>query len=1079
MWLLDRLQPGTAIYNLGYVLRLSGPLDSAALDAALTALVAHHAPLRTRIVAEDGASEPMQIVAAPASLGLVVEWLADKADAAHIPIAARAAAVEEARLPFDLATGPLLRARLLQLHEKEHWLLLTMHHAVFDGWSASLLWRQLAAVYSACRRRRRPPLPPQPIQYADYAARQREQSKDAEMARQIAYWRDALHELPVLALPSDRPRPAQPSGRGNCLHFAFDPALVRALRDLAHGEGTTLFTVLLAAFQVLLHRYSGQHDIAVGLAVAGRTRSELRNLVGFFVNTLVLRGNLSGEPSFRTYLGQVHAQARAAYAHQDVPFERLVEELAPQREPGRNPFFDVLVNLQRLPSSWSGIRMGELEVAAEKQDTGTAKFDLNLRVGEDPESVQVQLEYAIDLFEPSTIDRMLLHWRVLIEAIVADPKRSIGKLPLFDATERRAVLQRSRGPAHEAAPRTLVELFTATAARVPCAAAAVCGGGTLSYAVLDARANRLAHLLRLSGVGPETPVVVALDRSLDLAIAVLGVLKAGGAYVPLDPRHPGRRLAQSVDGSAPPVIARGSTIAGRAASPAITVDLDRDQARLDALPATPPPPHAAPTRLACILHTSGSTGEPKGVMIEHRSVVAHLAAMGDVLGGGPDHVLQSAPIGFDQSLWQMFWAWQSGGSVVFPEDGADSSPESLVAEIRRHRITLLRTVPSLLGALAYGPGLDACPSLRTIVSAGEVLPPTLAEALRAQSTATLYNAYGPTETTFVTTIERYAADDRERAILPGTPLAGTSMYVTDAAGEVVPDNVVGEIRIGGAGLARGYWQHPELTEAAFVDGSAVGESRVYRTGDHGRRLPDGRIEFLGRHDLQVKIRGVRVELGEIEAATLAHPAVAACAVLYERDPCGREHVNACIQPRRGASVTREELQVHLRERLPRACLPTAYTLYEALPLTAHGKIDRRRLAAAAKVAPAGVADATSNDVPRGNDALARVAALWMKILGSGTPQDDDDFFAMGGHSLAAMQLLSRVRGEFGVKLSLRDFFARPTLSGIAAALVANGVADDTSFVVQAAPATKAFTQGPQSAAGARAAPAQPLGKAYP
>jgi amino acid adenylation domain-containing protein len=1029
LWMLDRLLPDKAAYNETSVHRLKGALDVAALARALTEIVRRHHALRTSFAVADG--ELRQVVAPPSPLALDVEDLAGTPGAAS-EARARGIAESEVAVPFDLDRGPLIRARLLRLAPDEHWLLLTKHHIVFDGWSGMILVRELSLLYDAYACGEASPLAELPVQYADYAAWQRERLDDEALARLLAYWKPALAELPALELPTDRPRPHIASHRGGRIAFKIDEGLTRALKELCRRERVTLFMTLLAAFQVLLHRYSGQEDIAVGVPVAGRSRHELEQLIGFFVNTVVLRGDLRGQPTFDTYLARVRRTALDAYAHDDLPFEKLVEALAPSRDLSRNPLYQVSFRLGNLPPATlqlAGLAVQQIDDVGRE----SAKFDLSLGAFDMGGALSMYADYATDLFDAATVERLAAHYRALLQAIVADPARPIAQLPLVSAAERRQVLVEWNDtafalPADASAPR----MFAAQVAASPAAAAVVCAEQQLTYAGLDARANQLAHRLRELGVGPDVPVAVAMERSIDLVVALLGIMKAGGAYVPLDPDHPRERLAAVMAAVDAPVVLTGRGL--RELLPAHagqTVCLDADWPAIAAQPETDPACAAGGASLAYVIHTSGSTGQPKGVMIEQRSLANHIAWMKQRFSpGAGDCVLQTAAISFDQSIWQILFPLVAGARVALPEPGRPQTPDEIVAAIRRHTVTILRIVPTLLAAIVHGPGLRLCPSLRLVIVAGEVLEPDLADAFALQCRAELVNAFGPTEATFVSALHTVRSAPRRARIPVGRPIGNTRAYVLDRHDEPVPVGVQGELCIAGDCVGRGYWRRPDLTARSFVPDpfGADPQARMYRTGDLVRWRADGNLDFLGRLDQQVKIRGVRVELAEIETTLATHPRIQRCVVNCWRDAAGEDRLVAHFVARDGTSVPGAELRDFLRARLPQAMIPANFVGLPALPLTSSGKVDRNALPPPDGGDPA--AAATPRVAPRNGDEQV-IAAIWAELLGLDEVGVHQDFFDLGGHSLLAMQVLSRVQQVLGVTVSVREFFEAPEIASLA------------------------------------------------
>ena len=1015
LWVLCQVLSDDSVYNEANVIRMRGSLDVDALVEALNEIVRRHESLRTCFRVVDG--EPTQRIAAQIRLSL------DVVDLGAVPeeereSEARRRARDEIRMRFDLERGPLTRARLLRTASDEHWLVLTMHHLVRDGTSSVILARELSVLYDAYRTGRAPALPALPAQYADYASRQREWLLGKEAQDQLAYWKQALAELPTLELGTDRPRPAVPSCRGGRVVFDLDETLTRALKELRRQEGTTLFTTLLAALQVLLYRYSGQQDIAVGVPVAGRRQPEFRDVIGYFVNVLVLRGDLSGGPTFREYLAQVRRRTQEAYAHQDVPFAKVVEALASRRDPSRNPLFQVSLVKGTEPGERPDLRDLIVEDMA-ITGTETVKFDLDFSVAEEHGKVRVAIDYATDLFDHATIERMAKHWQVLLQGIVADPQRRIGDLPLLPEAERAQLLVQWNATAAEyAEQRCIHELFEEQAQRTPRATAIVCEGRELTYAELDARANRLAHQLRTSGVGPEVRVAIAMERSAELVVALLGILKAGGAYVPMDPSYPAARLAFMLKDTRAPVLVTHERL--REQLPAYagrTLYVDRDWKSIGRQPADHPGCTAKAGNLAYVIYTSGSTGEPKGVMVEHRSVVNYLSWLRRAFPlAATDRVLQKTPVTFDASIEEIFFPLTSGATLIVAGPLAHRSVAELVGIMKAQAITVLQVVPSLLHAMLEQSALRDCDALRLILCGAEVLSHDLVRRVREQSGAELVNLYGPTETTVSSTFWRCRPDgDPTPVSAPiGRPIANTRVIIADRAGQLLPAGVPGELCIGSAGVARGYWNRPERTAQCFVRDpfDSNPQARLYKTGDIARHRPDGVLEFLGRRDQQVKIRGYRIEPGEIEAVLKQHTAVREAVVLAREDRPGETRLVAYTVPAQAGSPPDSELRTFLLERLPDYMVPAAFVSLDALPLTPHGKIDRVSLAA---IKPELAAPAHERIAPR-NAVEVQLMRIWEQVLDVSRIGMRDNFFALGGDSLGAVRVIDRIEQLFGRQL---------------------------------------------------------------
>jgi amino acid adenylation domain-containing protein len=1030
LWFLNQFDGQSAFYNMPAAVRLTGSLDVAALQGTLAAIVQRHEVLRTRFEAVDGT--PVQVIDAQAGVALPLEDLSGQPPEAR-EAAAQRLAQQEAQAPFDLARGPLLRARLLRLADEEHVVLLTLHHIVSDGWSMGVLVREVAALYAAFVRGEASPLAALPVQYADYAHWQRAWLQGEVLASQLAYWKAKLEGAPaLLTLPTDRPRPAVQRYAGATLDFRVDAATTAGLHALARDGEATLFMVLASAFSVLLGRHAGQDDICVGTPIANRTRAEVEGLIGFFVNTLVLRTRLSGNPGFKELLAQVRETALGAYAHQDVPFEQLVEELKPPRDLGHAPLFQVMLVLQNAPAQ--ALQLPGLTLQAMQEQEHSAKFDLTLTVEERAGELRARLAYSTDLFEASTMARLAARFQRLLAGIVAEPASPVGALPLLEEGEREQVLRQGQGPAvsWDAAPRTLPALFEAQVARAPQAPAVVFEGATLSYGELDAAANRLAHYLRAQGVGAEVRVGLCLERSLEMVVALLGVLKAGGAYVPLDPAYPRERLAYMLEDAAPAVLLTQQSV--REVLPATeipTLCLDTQADALAGLPATALPDAIDaidPRHLAYVIYTSGSTGRPKGVGVSHAGIVNRLNWMqAEYELDASDRVLQKTPFSFDVSVWEFFWPLAQGATLVVARPGGHQDPLYLGGLIAAQAITTVHFVPPMLEVFLGVAGAAAqCASLRRVICSGQALSLELQKRFfAALPEVALHNLYGPTEASVDVTY--WACDESTSlTVVPiGRPIANTQLYILNGSLEPVPLGVAGELYLAGVGLARGYLGRPDLTAGSFV-ANPFGEpgARMYRTGDLVRSLPDGSVEYLGRLDDQVKIRGFRIELGEIEAALAQCTGVREAVVVARDSGAGERALVAYVVPAAGevpASVLREALQAVL----PAYMVPQHFVQLERLPLTPNGKLDRRALPA-----PDLTGDQAEYVAPR-TPTEQTVANIWAEVLKLERVGIHDNFFELGGHSLSVMQVTSKVRSTFQHNLPLRALFEAPTLIAFA------------------------------------------------
>jgi len=1032
LWFLHQLDPAGSAWHMQAGVRLCGALDVEALERSLGALVARHETLRTRFPAVDG--DPVQVIDAPRPLALHRVDLRG-VDAGKQDDAVRGAMEDEAARPFDLAAGPLLRVVLLRLGERDHALVVTLHHVIADGWSTGVLVREAAELYAAYTTGREPRLPPLAVQYADYAVWQRAWLAGGAADAQIDWWRGRLAGAPpVLELPTDRPRAAASTARGGTLPFVLSAETADALRALGRREGATLFMTLLAAWQLLLSRHGAGDDVPVGTPVAGRARVEVEGLIGFFVNTLVLRTDLSGDPAFRALLGRVRETALGAFAHQEIPFEALVEALAPERSAGRTPLFQVMFALQN--HAREAVRLGGIGAEPLEPAPIAAKFDLSLSLAEEAGALAGSLTFRAELFDAATAGRLLERWRILLEGVAADPDAALSRVPLLGAGERRRLLETWNDTAAALpGPLLLHRLFEAQAARTPGAPAVLGGAEAWTYAELDARANQLARHLRRRGVGPDARVGVCLERGVEPIAAILATWKAGGAYLPLDPAHPAGRLLGLLDDAGARVVVTAGAAAERLegfAGRVVRLDADAEaigRERVDA-----PAVEAWPESLAYVVYTSGSTGRPRGVMVEHRSVANLAAALDRAVyaprgAAAPPRVSVNGPVTFDTSVKQIVQLLRGAALCVVPE-AARRDAAALGALLRAHAVEVLDCTPAQLRHLLQDGLLDAAgPALTDLLVAGEAIDPALWRELAALEGRRAWNLYGPTECTVDAALGRVAG---ERPVLGG-PVANARLYVLGAAGEPVPAGVAGELYVGGAGVARGYAGRPGLTAGRFVPDPFAGTpgARLYRTGDRVRRTAAGALEYLGRTDFQVKVRGFRVEPGEVEAALETHPAVARAVVVARDDGgAGERRLVAYAVPRAEAGLPpASRLRAYLAERLPEYMVPAAVVALGALPLTANGKVDRRALPAP---------DAAADDpAAPASPAAEIVAGIFAQVLGIDRAGAHDDFFALGGHSLLATRLASRVRDALGVELPLRALFEAPTPAGVAAWVAAS------------------------------------------
>ncbi len=1021
LWFFEQLYPGSPVYHLSTVLPFDGPLDRKALEESLCDLLERHEALRTTFTALDGV--PVQLIAPGLRLELPLVDVSQPAEGCLER--ARAATAAASAAPFDLVHGPLLRASLLRLETDYHWLVLVLHHIVADGWSLEVLHRDLRALYAGRVKGEQPALPALPIQYADFACWQRRILQGERLDSLFAYWQKQLADAPAqLSLPADRPRPAQSSYRGGRCGVWLDAALTARLRTLGQTGGATLFMTLLAAFGVLLSRYSGQSDLVIGTPIANRTRSELEGLIGFFVNTLALRLDLSGDPSFTKLLERVRTVATEAYAHQDMPFEMLVARLAPARHLSQAPLFQVMFALQNVSSQDQQEETATAPVSRKPHESGTAKFDLLLSLVDDGRQVTGYFEYSADLFDAETINRMARHFEILLAGAAADPERCFPDLPILTEVEREQLLVEWNDTRAEYPRESCIhELFEEQVARYPDAVALVLKDRCLTYGELNARANQLAHRLRRSGVGPEVLVGVYLERSFDLITALLGILKAGGAYLALDPGSPPARLSAMLrDAKAAVLLTQRRFLPVLPAEAVQLICVDDEREEIEHEPVDNPVSGVVADNLAYVCYTSGSTGVPKGVAVVQRAVV-RLVKGTDYATFAPDDVfLQFAPIAFDASTFEIWGCLLNGGRLVIMPPIAPSL-EELGDVIVRHQISTLWLTTGLFHQMVD----DHCERLNTVrqlITGGDVLSPDHIRKMREQHPqCALIAGYGPTENTTFTSCYRVPPVERIHSPIPiGRPIANTEIYVLDDRLQPVPIGVPGELYIGGEGLARGYLHQPELTAERFIPHPFRAGARVYRTGDWVRYLPDANLEFLGRRDQQVKVRGFRVELGEVEAALRGYPGVREAVAAVREDAPGDKRLVAYVVADETPAAS--EWRPFLQARLPDYMVPSAVMALTALPLTANGKIDRSALPAPAIVRE------TEAAAPRTEDEQ-RLAAIFAEILRLDQIGIHDNFFEMGGHSLLATQAISRIRDVLHAALPLHVLFEAPTVAELA------------------------------------------------
>ncbi|PSB17677.1 non-ribosomal peptide synthetase [Phormidesmis priestleyi ULC007] len=1046
LWFLSQLQEGSVVYNIPSALQLTGVLNLAALKQALTEIVQRHEVLRTHFQLHDGSL--VQLISPTADFDLTL------VDLRSLPSAEQAQHVQDfafqsAQAPFDLATGSLVRVSLLQLAEHSHVLLVTLHHIVSDAWSTSIFIREVAALYAAFLQGQPSPLDPLPIQYADFAHWQRQSLSGDILTTQLAYWQHQLAGAPpLLELPSDRTRPAVQRFAGGTEQFQLDSPLSQQLVALSQSAGTTLFMTLLAAFATLLARSSHQDDIVIGSPIANRTRRELELLIGFFVNTLVLRLPLQSNPTFLELLQRVKQVAMEAYAHQDLPFEQLVEALQPERSLSHTPLFQVMF-------AWQNAPMGQLELPGltlELLDIAnvTAKFDLLLSMAETEAGLTGVWEYNSDLFDASTIRRLSGHFQTLLQAIVTHPEHPIATLPLLPPSERQQVVEQWNQTQVEYSQACIHHLFEMQVERTPDAVAAVFEQHQLTYRQLNQRANQLAHYLQSLGVGAEGLVGICLERSLEMLVAVLGVLKAGGAYVPLDPAYPAERLAVMLEDTPIAVLLTDSTLAVKLPSQSgSVVCVEQVWRELAQLSQANPTSGVQLDNLIYVIFTSGSTGRPKGVMNTHRGICNRLLWMQETYPlASHDRVLQKTPYSFDVSVWELFWPLLTGACLVLckPEGHKDSA--YLLQLIQEQQITTLHFVPSMLQAFLGVSGLNACHCLKRVFCSGESLPFQLQERFFAHLSCELHNLYGPTEAAIDVTFWQCQRDSVQPIVSLGYPISNIQLYILDHYLQSVPIGIPGELHIGGVGLARGYLNRPDLTAEKFIPHPFSPEpgSRLYKTGDLARYLSDGTIEFLGRMDHQVKLRGFRIELGEIEAVLRQDPQIREAVVILREDQPGDKRLVAYIVASTESIDTRE-VSRFLKEKLPDYMVPSAFVQLAALPLTANGKCDRRALPA-----PQASINSATRFVLPSTSTEKILAAIWAQALGLTEVGIYDNFFELGGDSIKAIQVVSRL-AQHNLRIKERHLFQFPTIAELVQQAVLHENQADQRIVLGIVPLT--------------------------
>ncbi|MCP4702406.1 MAG: amino acid adenylation domain-containing protein, partial [Gammaproteobacteria bacterium] len=1028
LWFLEEMEGETAAYNIPLALRCNGTLVPDVLQRSLREIVRRHENLRTVFLSADGG--PIQRIAAELNPPLPVTDLQDLSgdqQAAEV----RRLALQEAEHRFDLAEGPLLRTGLLHLNAEEHILFLTMHHIISDAWSLGVFMRELGALYEAYAADKPSPLPDLPIQYVDFAHWQRQWLSGGELEKQLDYWKKQLAGTPaLLELPTDRPRPPVQTFRGKVEYMQIDAELTGALNQLSQTAGGTLFMTLLAAFAVLLHRYTGQEDIPVGSPIASRTRRELEGLIGFFVNTLVLRADLSGDPTFLTLLEQMRQISLDAYTHQDVPFEHLVEALKPERSISYPPLFQVMFTLQNTPME--NLALENVSIILLPPAIVSAKFDINLWLEETAQGLDGTCEYNTDLFDASTIQRMLGNFHILLKGIVENPEQPVSRLPLLSKAERhQLLLEWNDTQVQYPLDKCIHQLIEEQAAKTPDAVAVVFKDEELTYAELNARTNQLAHYLTALGIRPDVLAGVYMERSLEMVVGLLGILKAGGAYVPVDPDYPKERVAFMLEDADMPVLLTQAFLKEDIpTTKARVLCLDADWEKIARESRENPDSGVTSKDLIYAIYTSGSTGKPKGAPNTHEALVNRILWMQDAYQLTPDdRILQKTPFSFDVSGWEFWWPLLTGCRLVMAIPGGHKDSAYLVKLIAEQKITTLHFVPSMLQMFLEEDGLKTCQDLKRVICSGEALPFDLQQRFFERMEAELHNLYGPTEAAIDVTCWQCSPDTPLQIVPIGKAIANTQLYILDKSLQPVPVGVPGELHLGGVGLARGYLNRPELTAEKFIPNpfSDAPEARLYKTGDLCRYLADGNIEYLRRIDFQIKIRGLRVELGEIETAIEQDEAVQQAVVIVREDQPGDKRLAAYIASKPQQLPTGTELRAVLKKKLPDYMVPAAFVMLDKIPLTPNGKVDRRALPMPESDRPE---LGTDYVVPQ-TETERRIAAVWSELILLEKVGVHDNFFELGGHSLLIVQVRKKLQEAFAQSLPVVELFQYPTIHALA------------------------------------------------
>jgi amino acid adenylation domain-containing protein len=1041
LWFINQLTPDAPTYNIPVVISLKGYVNLAVLQDSLNEIIRRHEVLRTSFTVVD--EQPVQVINPPVPLTLAVEDLRTLKTSDCTQVAQRLAS-EFAQQPFDLSDQLLLRAKIFQLDNKNYQLIVTLHHIIADGWSIGVFIKELAALYEAFSVGKPSPLSELPIQYTDFVNWQQKWLDSQRIQTLLTYWKQKLQgELPVLNLPTDRPRPPVQTFKGAQAKLVLSQTLKKELKNLSRQQGVTLFMTLLTAFKILLYRYTGQTDILVGSPIANRNRAEIESLIGFFVNVLVLRTDFSGDLSFQDLLARVKSTALGAYVHQDLPFEKLVEELQPSRDLSYNPLFQAMFVLQNVPKP--NLSSSDVSITYEEGYNGTSKFDLTLFMEDSEQGLAATCEYNTDLFNVDTITRMLGHFQTLLKSIVRDPEERISKLQLLTLPEvQQLLVEWNDTKTDYPQDKCIHQLFEAQVEKTPSDIAVIFENQQLTYQELNNQANKLGHCLQLQGIKPDTVVGVYMERSLEMVVALIAILKAGGAYLPLDPAYPKERLAFMLADAQVSVLLTQQHL-GNQLPPhqAQLLFIDAEDSAYTDYSTQNLVSDVKPENLAYVIYTSGSTGKPKGVMNTHRGLCNRLLWMQDTYQlTASDRVLQKTPFSFDVSVWEFFWPLLTGASLVVAKPGGHYDARYLVELICQQQITTLHFVPSMLQAFLEEQEHRKCKSIKRVICSGEALPFELQQRFFESLDAQLYNLYGPTEASIDVTAWHCQSVSSSRIVPIGRPIANTQLFILDKNLQPVPIGVAGELHIAGVGLARGYLNRPELTEEKFIPNpfndlqldkgvksapsrtkTLNASNRLYKTGDLARYCPDGNIEFLGRIDHQVKIRGNRIELGEIEALLEKHLQVKETVVVAREDIPNDWRLVAYLVPYEDERLSINGIRDFLKEKLPEYMLPSAFVVLDALPLTLNGKVDRRALPTPEKERP----ELTATYQAPLSEIEKTIVQVWQQVLQLENIGVNDNFFDLGGNSLLMLQVNSKLRATLQQDISVVTMFQNPSI----------------------------------------------------